>query len=110
MDLRGAYTALVTPFRNGAVDEDAYRRLLETQKAAGLAGVVPCGCTGEAATLDGDERRRLLDIALESVGGTMHVIPGTGSNSTEASIALTKSAEAAGAHAAMLITPYYNKP
>ncbi len=110
MEFRGAYTALVTPFRDGALDETAYRRLLDAQKEAGLAGVVPCGCTGEAATLDGDERKRLLDIALDSVGGAMQVIPGTGSNSTEASIALTKAAEAAGAHAAMLITPYYNKP
>jgi 4-hydroxy-tetrahydrodipicolinate synthase len=110
MEFRGAYTALVTPFRDGAVDFDAFRRLLETQKAAGLAGVVPCGCTGEAATLSRDERRKLLDIALETVGNDMSVIPGTGSNSTEISIELTREAEEAGAHGAMLISPYYNKP
>ncbi|UCH85642.1 MAG: 4-hydroxy-tetrahydrodipicolinate synthase [Candidatus Latescibacterota bacterium] len=110
MDLRGAYTALVTPFRNGKVDDAAYRRLLALQKRAGMTGVVPCGCTGEAATLDANERRMLIDIALETVGGSLRVIPGTGSNSTETSIELTRAAEASGADAAMLITPYYNKP
>ncbi len=110
MEFRGAYTALVTPFRDGAVDIDAFRGLLEAQKAAGIAGVVPCGCTGEAATLSVEERNLLLETALETVGDELNVIPGTGSNSTEASIALTRDAEKAGAHAAMLITPYYNKP
>jgi 4-hydroxy-tetrahydrodipicolinate synthase len=107
---QGTYTALVTPFKNGAVDYDAYSRLIGLQKDAGVTGVMPCGCTGEAATLDGDERRKLLDIALSRVGDAMQVVPGTGTNATASSIALTQEAEAAGAHAAMLITPYYNKP
>ncbi len=110
MEFRGAYTALVTPFRDGAVDTEAYRKLLEAQKAAGVAGVVPCGCTGEAATLSVEERKDLLNTALETVGDKLSVIPGTGSNSTQATIALTRDAEKAGAHGAMLITPYYNKP
>jgi len=110
IEIRGAYTALVTPFRNGDVDMHAFRGLLETQKAASVAGVVPCGCTGEAATLDERERRELLRVALETVGDDLQVIPGTGTNSTETSITLTREAEKAGAHGAMLITPYYNKP
>jgi len=110
MEFRGAYTALVTPFRDGAVDTEAYRKLLEAQKAAGVTGVVPCGCTGEAATLSVEERKDLLNTALETVGDKLSVIPGTGSNSTQATIALTRDAEKAGAHGAMLITPYYNKP
>lgn len=110
MEVRGSYTAMVTPFRNGDVDWEAFGKLLDMQRAAGLAGVVPCGCTGEAATLSSTERRRLLEVALERVGDTLQVIPGTGTNSTETTIAYTREAEAAGAHAAMLITPYYNKP
>jgi 4-hydroxy-tetrahydrodipicolinate synthase len=110
MDFRGTYTALVTPFRDGGVDLEAYRRLLSRQKKAGVAGVVPCGCTGEAATLSRDERRQLLEIALEEVGSSMQVIAGTGTNATPSTIELTQEAEAAGAPAAMLITPYYNKP
>lgn len=110
MELRGAYTALVTPFRAGRVDIAAFRNLLARQRDAGIAGVVPCGCTGEAATLSADERRELIRAAMEIAGDRMQVIPGTGTNSTESSVALTVDAEKAGAHAAMLITPYYNKP
>jgi 4-hydroxy-tetrahydrodipicolinate synthase len=110
MEFRGVYTALVTPFRDGRVDTAAFKNLLEKQRDAGVAGVVPCGCTGEAATLSLDERRELVRVALEVVADRLRVVPGTGTNSTESSIALTKDAENAGAHAAMLITPYYNKP
>ncbi len=110
MEVRGSYTAMVTPFRNGDVDWEAFGQLLGLQRAAGLAGVVPCGCTGEAATLSSTERRKLLEVALERVGDTMQVIPGTGTNSTETTIAYTREAEAAGAHAAMLIRAYSNKP
>lgn len=92
------------------MDFAAFRGLLARQKEAGAAGVVPCGCTGEAATLTLDERRELIRVALDTVGGDLQVIPGTGTNSTETTVALTKEAEKAGAHAAMLITPYYNKP
>lgn len=110
MEFKGTYTALVTPFKNGAVDREAYARLVDRQKEAGVSGIMPCGCTGEAATLDGKERRSLLDIALERAGDGLQVVPGTGTNSTATTIELTREAEAAGAHAAMLITPYYNKP
>jgi 4-hydroxy-tetrahydrodipicolinate synthase len=110
MEFKGTYTALVSPFKRGRLDVDAFRALLAMQRDAGVSGVVPCGCTGEAATLSGDERRRLLEAALDAVGDTMQVIPGTGTNSTESTVALTQEAENAGAHAAMLITPYYNKP
>lgn len=110
MEFRGTYTALVTPFNRGKVDYAAFRKLLERQKAARVTGVVPCGCTGEAATLSLDERRELIRVSLDTVGGDLCVVPGTGTNSTETTVALTKEAERAGAHAAMLITPYYNKP
>ena len=110
MQFEGTYTALVTPFQNGEVDIAAYRRLLDMQKAAGVTGVVPCGCTGEAATLSDKERRHILDVTLDVVGDDVAVIAGTGTNSTDTTIANTKEAERAGAHGAMLITPYYNKP
>jgi 4-hydroxy-tetrahydrodipicolinate synthase len=110
MEFRGAYTALVTPFRSGRVDFEAFKTLLARQKSARVSGVVPCGCTGEAATLSADERKELIRVSLETVGDDLHVVPGTGTNSTETTIALTKDAEKAGVHAAMLITPYYNKP
>ncbi len=101
---------MVTPFKGGRVDFAGFKTLLAAQRKAGVAGVVPCGCTGEAATLDLDERRELIRICLETVGDDVRVVPGTGTNSTETTIALTKEAERAGVHAAMLITPYYNKP
>jgi 4-hydroxy-tetrahydrodipicolinate synthase len=110
MEIKGTYTAMVTPFRNGEVDLESFTRLLDLQRAAGVSGVVPCGCTGEAATLNAGERRKLVEAALQRVGDRMQVIPGTGTNATETTIAWTREAEEAGAHAAMLITPYYNKP
>jgi 4-hydroxy-tetrahydrodipicolinate synthase len=110
MQFKGTYTAMVTPFREGKVDTAAYSALVALQKAAGLAGVVPVGCTGEAATLTAKERRELLDCTLEVAGDALQVIAGTGTNATDSTIANTKEAEAVGAHAAMLITPYYNKP
>ncbi len=110
MEFRGAYTALVTPFKNGKVDLEAFQKLLARQKAARVSGVVPCGCTGEAATLGVDERKELIRVALDTLGDDICVVAGTGTNSTETTIALTKDAERMGVHAAMLITPYYNKP
>ncbi len=110
MDFKGTYTALVTPFHDGALDVEAYQKLLAAQAQAGVTGVVPCGCTGEAATLSDEERMTLLETTLESVGDRMQVIAGTGTNSTESTIRVTRAAETAGVHAAMLITPYYNKP
>ncbi|MFQ5510349.1 MAG: 4-hydroxy-tetrahydrodipicolinate synthase [Candidatus Krumholzibacteriia bacterium] len=110
MEFAGTYTALVTPFKGGELDLGAYKRLLAAQRDAAVVGVVPCGCTGEAATLTEAERMTLLHTTLEEVGGDMQVMAGTGTNATESTIRITREAQAAGVHAAMLITPYYNKP
>ena len=106
----GSLTAIVTPFRNGRVDEAAFKNLIEFQIANGTNGIVPCGTTGESATLSYEEHYRVIELAIQSAAGRMPVIAGTGSNSTAETIALTKHAEKAGAEAALLITPYYNKP
>jgi len=107
---KGAYTALVTPFRDGKVDEAALRAHVEAQIEAGVSGLVPCGTTGESATLDYDEHNRVIELVIEAASGRVPVIAGTGSNSTEETVMLTRHAEKAGADAALLITPYYNKP
>lgn len=106
----GSITALVTPFRDGMVDEGALKRLVEFQIANGSDGLVPCGTTGESATLSYEEHNRVIELTIETAAGRVPVIAGTGSNSTAETIALTKHAESAGAKAALLITPYYNKP
>lgn len=107
----GIYTALVTPFTaDGAVDRGAWRRLLQRQIEGKVAGVVPIGCTGEAAVLSRDEREWLVRTAVEVCRGRCAVIAGSGSNCTRESIALTRDVKAWGADAAMLISPYYNKP
>jgi 4-hydroxy-tetrahydrodipicolinate synthase len=106
----GLFTALVTPFRDGAVDEAALRELVERQVAAGVDGIVPCGSTGEAATLSYPEHRRVVEICIEAASGRVQVLAGTGSNSTRESIELTRHARDAGADGALLISPYYNKP
>ncbi len=106
----GSLVAIVTPMKNGSLDELSLRRILRLHRDAGTNGIVPAGCTGEAATLNDSERLRLIDVCLEEVGDSMHVIPGTGSNSTIETIRLTAAARAAGAHGALIITPYYNKP
>ncbi|VAV84026.1 4-hydroxy-tetrahydrodipicolinate synthase [hydrothermal vent metagenome] len=107
---RGCFTALVTPFKGGKVDEDAFRGLIEFQIENGVDGIVPCGTTGESATLTHDEHNRVVDIAVEAAGGRVKVIAGAGSNSTGETVRLTRHAKEAGADAALLITPYYNKP
>ncbi|MEW6487593.1 MAG: 4-hydroxy-tetrahydrodipicolinate synthase [Thermodesulfobacteriota bacterium] len=107
---RGTITALVTPFRDGRVDEDAYRQLIDWQIEQGVSGVVPCGTTGESATLSHEEHNRVIDIAVEEAQGRVAVIAGTGSNSTAEAVRLTRHAKEAGADGALLITPYYNKP
>jgi len=106
----GCYTALITPFANNAVDYGSFARLIEFQIAEGVAGVVPCGTTGESATLSEDEHRAVIEFAVKTVKRRVQVIAGTGSNCTETSVRLTRHAQAAGADAALLITPYYNKP
>jgi 4-hydroxy-tetrahydrodipicolinate synthase len=107
----GIYTALITPFAgDGSVDRAAWKRLLQRQLDGGVAGVVPVGCTGEAAVLGRDEREWLVRTAVEMCVGRCAVVAGSGSNSTRESIALTRDVKAWGADAAMLISPYYNKP
>lgn len=110
MEFRGAFTALSTPFKNGAVDESTYRDFIEWQIEQGINGLVPCGTTGEAATMSHEEQGRVIKICVEQAKGRVPVIAGAGSNSTKEAIELTKMAKAAGADAALQITPYYNKP
>ena len=106
----GVLTALITPFRDGAVDEKALSELVEAQVAAGVDGLVPCGSTGEAATLSHAEHRRVVEVVVTAARGRVPVVAGTGSNSTREAIDLTLHAKEAGADGALLISPYYNKP
>ena len=106
----GTYTALVTPFSADGIDYPALRRLLDAQITAGVQGVVPCGSTGESATLSHDEHERVISAVVEHVAGRVKVIAGTGSNSTRESVRLTRWAKEHGADGALLIAPYYNKP
>ncbi len=108
--LRGSMVALVTPFRNDRVDEAALKRLIEMHIEAGTSAVVPCGTTGESATLSFDEHDRVIELSVEAARGRIPVIAGTGSNNTREAIRLTKHAKDVGADAALLISPYYNKP
>jgi 4-hydroxy-tetrahydrodipicolinate synthase len=106
----GIYTALVTPFNDGKVDQKAWRVLVQRQIDAGAAGIVPVGCTGEAATLSLDDRQWLVSSAVEMCAGKCAVVAGSGSNSTDLTIEWTRKVKEWGADAAMLISPYYNKP
>jgi 4-hydroxy-tetrahydrodipicolinate synthase len=110
MEFRGAITALVTPFRNGKVDEDAFRAFIEWQIEQGIHGLVPCGTTGESATMSHDEHKRVIRICVDQVKGRVPVLAGAGSNNTREAIELTQHAKDAKADGALLITPYYNKP
>jgi 4-hydroxy-tetrahydrodipicolinate synthase len=107
---KGSIPALVTPFKGGAVDETAYQSLIEWQIEEGTDGIVTCGTTGESATLHPEEQFRVTQLCVESVAGRIPVMAGGGSNSTEKTIELTKGAKKAGADAALVVTPYYNKP
>lgn len=108
---KGSFVALVTPFGEDlAVDFEAYGRLIDWQLNQGTNGIVPCGCTGEAATLSHEEQKKCIQFVVERVAGRVPVIPGTGSNNTPAAIELTQWAQVCGADGALLITPYYNKP
>lgn len=108
---KGSFTALVTPFdKDGHIDEAKFGELIDFQIENGINGVVPCGCTGEAATLSHAEQKKLIKIAVEAVNKRVPVIAGTGSNSTEEALDLTEHAKKAGADGALIITPYYNKP
>ncbi len=106
----GSIVAIVTPFKDGQVDEEAYRELIEFQIANGTRAIVPCGTTGESATLNVEEHARVIDIALEAVNKRVPVIAGTGGNSTREAIELTEHAKKVGADATLQVTPYYNKP
>jgi 4-hydroxy-tetrahydrodipicolinate synthase len=107
---RGSIVAIVTPFRKGKVDEKALADLIEFQIANGTDAIVPCGTTGESATLTHEEHQRVVEITVAAAKRRVPVIAGTGSNSTEEAISLTRHAKSAGADGALLITPYYNKP
>jgi 4-hydroxy-tetrahydrodipicolinate synthase len=107
---QGSIVALVTPFRNGRVDEAKLRELVEFQVKNGTDGLVPCGTTGESPTLSHDEHKRVVEIVVEAAAGRVPVIAGTGSNSTAEAVDLTRHAERAGASAALVVNPYYNKP
>ncbi|MEW6720336.1 MAG: 4-hydroxy-tetrahydrodipicolinate synthase [Thermodesulfobacteriota bacterium] len=106
----GAIVAIVTPFRNGKLDAPALRKLVEFQVRNGTSGIVPCGTTGESATLSFEEHEKVIDVVIEAAKGRVPVIAGTGSNNTKEAIVLTRYAKKAGADAALVITPYYNKP
>ena len=107
---RGSIVAIVTPFKNGNVDEEAFRELIEFQISNGTSAIVPCGTTGESATLSMEEHNRVINIAIEAVRKRVPVIAGTGGNSTREAIELTQHAKKAGADATLQVTPYYNKP
>ena len=111
INIRGAWTALITPFRNGAVDHPALRAIVERQIELGIDGLVPCGTTGEAATMTEDEQVAVIETVVQTAAGRVPVIAGTGSNDTARTIRFTKRvATIAGVDAALVVTPYYNKP
>ena len=106
----GSLPALITPFKNGAVDEDGFRAFVDWQIEEGSDGLVPCGTTGESPTLSHEEHMKVVEICIEQAKGRVPVIAGAGSNSTQEAVDLTKHAKSAGADAALVVTPYYNKP
>jgi 4-hydroxy-tetrahydrodipicolinate synthase len=108
--LQGAMTAIVTPFSSGQVDWDALGQLIDEQIVGGIQGLVPCGTTGESPTLSHDEHDQVIEFTVKRVDGRVPVIAGTGSNSTDEAFRLTKKARDAGADAALVVNPYYNKP
>lgn len=108
--LSGLYTALITPFRDGKVDEKAFQSFIAWQIAEGVDGIVPCGTTGESPTLSHSEHRRVVELAVEAAAGKVKVMAGTGSNSTVEAVEFTRHAAKAGADSALVVAPYYNKP
>ncbi|WP_440925220.1 4-hydroxy-tetrahydrodipicolinate synthase [Candidatus Pelagibacter sp.] len=107
---KGSNVALITPFKNNRLDEEAYIKLIHFHIDNGTNGLVPAGTTGESPTLSHDEHQRVIDLCIKESNGKIPVIAGTGSNSTEEAISLTSHAEKAGANGALIVTPYYNKP
>ncbi|MBP9903786.1 MAG: 4-hydroxy-tetrahydrodipicolinate synthase [Verrucomicrobia subdivision 3 bacterium] len=110
MKFTGTYTAIVTPFKHGQIDEPALERLVKMQIKGGVDGIVPVGTTGESATVDYEEHIRLIALSVKLAAGKIKVVAGTGGNSTKEAIYLTQEAEKAGAHASLQVAPYYNKP
>ena len=106
----GAFTAIVTPFKDGQVDEKAFKGLIRFGLDGGVSGFVPCGTTGESPTLSHEEHNRVVEMTVKEVAGQVRIIAGTGSNSTEEAISLTRHAKKVGVDAALLVSPYYNKP
>ena len=106
----GAFTALITPFKNGAVDEDAFVKLVEWQIEQGIHGLVPVGTTGESPTLSHEEHDRVIELCVKTAAGRVPVIAGAGSNSTAEAVRLAKHAEDVGADGVLIVSPYYNKP
>ena len=107
---KGSFVALITPFKDGKVDETAFRSFIEWQIKEGSDGLVPCGTTGESPTLSHEEHQKVTEICIEVTDGRIPVIAGAGSNSTEEAISLAQHAKTAGADAVLVVTPYYNKP
>ncbi len=107
---RGTFTAITTPFKNGQIDEQAFRKHIEMQVAGGVEGIVPVGTTGESPTVDEDEHLEIIRIAVDAAAGRLKVVAGTGANSTSEAIHLTEAAEKLGVDGTLQVTPYYNKP
>ncbi|MBU2583580.1 MAG: 4-hydroxy-tetrahydrodipicolinate synthase [Alphaproteobacteria bacterium] len=107
---KGSYTALITPFHNGEIDEDAFVRFVEWQLSEGTHGLVPVGTTGESPTLSHEEHKRVVELTIKTAAGRVPVIAGAGSNSTSEAVELARHAESAGANGLLIVTPYYNKP
>ncbi len=107
---KGIYTALITPFKGGKVDEKAFQAFVEWQVSEGVHGLVPCGTTGESPTLNHEEHKRVVELCIEAAAGRVPVMAGTGSNATDEAIELTRHAKKAGAAGALVVAPYYNKP
>ena len=107
---KGSFTALITPFKDGGVDDDAFCRIVEWQIGEGAHGLVPVGTTGESPTLSHEEHRHVIELCVETAGGRVPVIAGTGSNSTAEAISFTEHAKEAGADGVLVVAPYYNKP
>jgi 4-hydroxy-tetrahydrodipicolinate synthase len=110
VNLAGSFVALVTPFRNGEVDWDSLGRLVDFQIAGGTQGIVPCGSTGESPTLNYAEHDKVIEFVIDRAAGRAVVVAGTGSNSTDEALSLTRHAKSAGADACLIVNPYYNKP
>ena len=110
MKYQGSYCALITPLKDDIFDEKSFIKIIEWHIKQGTQGIVPCGTTGESPTLSHDEHKKVVELAVETSGGRLQVIAGTGSNSTKEAVSLTKHAKQCGADSALVVVPYYNKP